>query len=68
MAELGRELINPLALADVRFVTHYGLKLDIAMSPKSARKRHWSAGTSAAERRAYLRPESASWQAYMTAP
>jgi hypothetical protein len=36
MAELGRELINPLALADVRFVTHYGLKLDIAMSPKSA--------------------------------
>jgi hypothetical protein len=31
---LGREPLNPLALADVRFVTHCGFKLDIAMSPE----------------------------------
>jgi hypothetical protein len=36
LATLGRELIKPVALANVRFGAHNGLKSDIAPYPKSA--------------------------------
>jgi hypothetical protein len=35
ISQLGPELTNPQALADVRFGAHYGLKSDIARGPKT---------------------------------